>query len=443
MSVGLQLTQRQTLQHTMTQELRQSLNILQYSSFELTEFLQQQIVENPLLEIIEKKTTTYNMPRDYIKTFATSNIGDKDYDPILNYSNTNVTLENHLMEQIRMVQTITPVQRNILRFLTGQLNRHGFLEIEAEAVAHLLSVRVEDAEQAIFILQSLDPIGVGARNFKESLLLQVKVKSNPHQLAYPLIENHFEDLAAKRYRKLANLLDTTEKDIQDAEDFIKSLNPYPCNEFNHDITQYIAPDVIVENSKGEFIIIINDSIMPEISIHSCYKNGETDKKDNYIKKKLHEATVLLNGIAQRKYTLLKVTQAIIDMQRDFIKHGINHLKPMTLKDISDDLGFHESTISRAIGNKYIQTPHGLFAMKSLFTKGLVRNGGLQAESTTVIKKKIKMIIERENKEKPISDQNIVSLLSQNGIAISRRTVAKYREELGIPGSSKRRRYQSH
>lgn len=439
MSVGLQLSLKQTLQLTLTPELRQSLNILQYSSLELTEFLQKQIVENPFLEIVEKKTAA-PMPRDYMKTAAASSRSDKEYDPILNYSNTNVTLEHHLMEQIRMIETITPGQRNILKFLIGQLNRHGFLEIEAEEAAHLLSVRREDVEQAVFILQSLDPIGVGARNFKESLLLQIKGKSNPHPLAYVLIDHYFEDLAAKRYRKLANRLAASEKDIQDAEDFIKSLNPYPCSEFNHDITQYIAPDVIVENAKEKFIIIINDSIIPEISIHSYYKNGDTGKKNDYIKKKLHEATVLLNGIAQRKYTLYQVTEAIVDMQKDFIKHGINHLKPMTLKDISDALGFHESTISRAISNKYIQTPHGLFEMKRLFTKGLVRKDSVQAESTTVIKKQIKMIIEKENKEKPISDQNIVTLLQQKGIIISRRTVAKYREELGIPGSSKRRRY---
>ena len=180
--------------------------------------------------------------------------------------------------------------------------------------------------------------------------------------------------------------------------------------------------------------------MPQLDIHPAYKNNEMDSNDDYVKKKLQDATMLMNGMEQRKYTLYKVTQVILKLQEDFFNYGGTKLKPMTLKDVSKQLGFHESTISRATSNKYMQTPHGLYHIKNLFTTGIRNNNSVEAESSSSIKEKIKMFIDKEDKENPISDQIIVTLLQKDGIQISRRTVAKYREEARIPGSSKRRRY---
>lgn len=437
MQLGMKLNQHQTMQLTLTPELRQSINILQYSSFELIEFLQQQAVENPILDIKESVNHDF-FAHTYSKSSFSSFDGENDFDPILHYSDTNITLEKHLMEQIMTLHSVTSEQKRRLIFLIGHLNQHGFLEIEPAIAANMQSVTLEEMEEAIVILQSLDPLGVGARDFKESLLIQMRADIYSPSLAYQMIENHLEDVAAKRYLKISKLYDVTVQEVQEAADYIKTLNPRPCSEFNHEMTQYIMPDIVVENIKDEYIIIVNDSLIPQLSISQFYKNDKMATE--YLKEKRHEAMILMNGIAQRKYTLYKVTEAIIKKQKDFLKHGMSELKPMTLKDISEQLGFHESTISRATSNKYIQTQHGLFKLKSLFTKGLTRSNSLETESSVVIKEKIKTFIDKENKQQPISDQMMVKLLQQNGIEISRRTVAKYREEMEIPGSSKRRRY---
>ncbi|WP_338448943.1 RNA polymerase factor sigma-54 [Niallia oryzisoli] len=441
MQLGMNLNQYQTLKLTLTPELRQSINILQYSAYELIDFLKQQAVENPLLDIKENISMDF-VTRNYNQTSVSSGTSnsDKDYDPIIHYSDTVITLEKHLLEQIMTHAKINEGQKNILKFLIGHLNQHGYLEIEPVNAAQILSVSMEEMEEAVFILQTLDPVGVGARNLKECLLIQTESQQDSHPLAYPIIEHHMEDLAANRYHKMAKQFNVTVQDIQEAADFIKSLNPRPCSEYHHEMTQYIIPDVIVEKVNDEHIIIVNDSMIPQISIHPIYKNNTVKMAEDYIKKKQHEITMLMNGISQRKYTLYKVTEAILEMQKDFFHYGMTKLKPMTLKDLSEQLGFHESTISRATSNKYIQTPHGLFKVKDLFSTGLSRRNSMDSESSVVIKEQIKDLIDKENKEKPISDQKIVELLMKNGIQISRRTVAKYREEMGIPGSSKRKRY---
>lgn len=437
MQLGMKLTQTQSLKLILTPELRQSINMLQYSSLELKEFLLQQAVENPLLDLKEKFSDFFTgQERSSYRTYHR----EQTYDPIAQFSDTYVSLERHLIEQIIMLPEITNQEIKILKFLIGHLNRHGFLEVEPATAAALLSVSLEKMEYAISILQSLDPVGVGARSFKESLLIQMRVQSDYNQLAYVMVEQHLEDIAAKQFRKIAKLYRASLREVQEAADYIKTLNPRPCSEFSHEITQYIVPDIIVEKVKGEFIIIVNDRIMPQLDIHPVYKNSDIVSNDDYVKRKLEAATMLMNGMEQRKYTLYKVTQVILNMQEDFFNYGMAELKPMTLKDVSVELGFHESTISRATSNKYIQTPHGLYHLKSLFSTGISKNNSVKAESSVSIKEKMKTFILEEDKESPISDQMIVTLLQKEGIRISRRTVAKYREEAGIPGSSKRKRY---
>lgn len=437
MNLGIELKQKQTL--TLTLEMRQSINILQYSSLELVEFLQEQTIENPFLEIKETVNEPFVTRNGEFPSFRTYN-KDSEYDPITHYSNTITTLEGHLIEQINILPNISEKQKKILQFLIGHLNRHGFLEIEPFIAAQILSVSLNDIENSILLLQSLDPIGVGAKNFKDCLLIQMKAQSYDDHLAYILIEKHMEDIAANNLRKIAKLQNVTIEDVQEAVDYIKTLNPRPCSEFNHDMTQYIAPDIIVEKIKNEYFIIVNDSVIPKLSINQFYKNNDMDLEDDYIKKKFQEASILMNGIEQRKHTLYKVAEVLINTQKDFFTYGINKLKPMTLKDIADQLDVHESTVSRATSNKYIQTPHGIYLIKNLFTTGLSINNSGEAESSVAIKGKIKALIREEDNKKPLSDQMIANLLSQQGIKISRRTVAKYREEEGIPSSAKRKKY---
>ena len=434
----MELQQTQTLKVTLTPQMLQSINMLQYSSYELMEFIQQQTVENPLLVLKEKSSHDFIVGKER-SSFSSYN-REQEYDPITQYSDTHVSLERHLMEQIMTLPEITSKEIKIFKFLIGDLNRYGFLEIEPAMAAKIMSVSLQEMENTISILQSLDPVGVGARNIRESLLIQMRAQTDYNQLAYVMVEKHLEDIAEKKFRKIAKTNNVTLQEVQEATDYIKTLNPRPCSEFSHEMTQYIVPDVIIEKVNGEYIIIVNDRNMPQLDINPAYKNNEMDSNDDYVKKKLQDATMLMNGMEQRKYTLYKVTQVILKLQEDFFNYGGTKLKPMTLKDVSKQLGFHESTISRATSNKYMQTPHGLYHIKNLFTTGIRNNNSVEAESSSSIKEKIKMFIDKEDKENPISDQIIVTLLQKDGIQISRRTVAKYREEARIPGSSKRRRY---
>ena len=438
MQLGMELQQTQTLKVTLTPQMLQSINMLQYSSYELMEFIQQQTVENPLLVLKEKSSHDFIVGKER-SSFSSYN-REQEYDPITQYSDTHVSLEKHLMEQIMTLPEITSEEIKIFKFLIGDLNRYGFLEIEPAMAAKIMSVSLQEMENTISILQSLDPVGVGARNIRESLLIQMRAQTDYNQLAYVMVEKHLEDIAEKKFRKIVKTNNVTLQEVQEATDYIKTLNPRPCSEFSHEMTQYIVPDVIIEKVNGEYIIIVNDRNMPQLDINPAYKNNEMDSNDDYVKKKLQDATMLMNGMEQRKYTLYKVTQVILKLQEDFFNYGGTKLKPMTLKDVSKQLGFHESTISRATSNKYMQTPHGLYHIKNLFTTGIRNNNSVEAESSSSIKEKIKMFIDKEDKENPISDQIIVTLLQKDGIQISRRTVAKYREEARIPGSSKRRRY---
>ncbi|MGJ7922054.1 RNA polymerase factor sigma-54 [Neobacillus sp. LXY-4] len=435
MHLNVELNQKQTLNLKLNPELRQSVNILQYSSLELVDYLQQQSVDNPVLEI--KEQTRYEEEFNSSKKSAVSS----DYNPIIHCSDTKTSLEKHLMEQVMTLQNTTPLQIKILKFLIGNLNHHGFLEIEPAIAARIFSIPLTEIEQVITILQSFEPIGVGARNLADCLLIQMRASTDYPSLAFLIVEKHLADLASKNYRKLAKTLNVSLPEIQEAEDFIKTLNPRPCSEYHHEMTQYIAPDVIIASNQNEYVITVNDTLMPKVSINYSYQLDQNmESANDFLKEKYHEAMILLTGITERKRTLYKVTQAIVERQKEFLQKGLSGLKPMTLKDISEQLGYHESTISRATSNKYIQTPHGLFKLKSLFTSGINRANSLETDSSTSVKAKIKALIDRENKQKPFSDQKLVQLLERHGILISRRTVAKYREEMGIQGSTKRKRY---
>lgn len=441
MQFGVAVNQKQTLQVNLSPELRQSINILQYSSIELVEFLHQQELDNPLL--IVKENSQNDFTAQSYKSIDKFN-RDKDYNPINHCYSKIEKLEEHLLEQIITIPNITSLQKDILKFLIRNLNENGFLEMDSAIIAHILSVPIDDVEKTVNILQTFEPIGVGARNLKECLLLQMHFQLHSNQLTYHIIENHLEDLAAKRYQKIAKMYNVTVHEVQESADYIKSLNPRPCNNFYHEVTHYIIPDVIIENINNKHMIIVNDRFLPTISINECYKNSldhnDSEEASKYLKEKYNEVMILMNGLAKRKLTLYKVTKAIIEKQKEFLQHGMSGLKPMTLSDIAEELNFHESTISRATSNKYIQTKHGLFNLKNLFTKGINRVGELETKSSASIKEQIKKMIDEEDKGKPLSDQEIVKQLEQNGVLISRRTVAKYREEIGIPSSSKRKRF---
>ncbi|CAH0279602.1 RNA polymerase sigma-54 factor 1 [Peribacillus sp. Bi96] len=454
MQVGFELHQKQTLKLSLTPELQQSINILQYSAHELIDFLHRQANENPVLEItkinkeplasLTESSIRSQKINSQIRSSKIRSNGNNDYDPINNYSVNTETLENHLLEQISMLRSLKAIEREILQFLIGNLNEYGFLVLDANWTASLFSVSVDEIEDMIQVLQSLDPIGVGAKDLTDCLLIQLREHDIYNELACTIVQNHLTDLAEKRYRKIAGLHNVTIQDVQEATDFIRTLNPRPVSHFSNDMTQYIVPDVYVEKDKEGYLITINDSFTPNLSINPYYKDYVAMKPGNrandYIKDHINDAQLLIKGLEQRQMTLYKVTATIVAEQQEFFMTGIAGLKPMTLKDISEKLQLHESTISRATSNKYIQTPHGLFKLKNFFTRGLNRVNSHETESTTTIKEKIKVLIADEDKIKPFSDQKLCQIFESEGTKISRRTIAKYREDLGIPGSSKRRRF---
>jgi RNA polymerase sigma-54 factor len=469
MQMGFGLYQQQTLKLVMTPELRQAITILQYSAVDLLEFLHQQANENPVLDLSEKqKEMLYgeaekkidsdkriDIDRDeYIKARATgdetyysrgsSSAGTSEYDPLDFVASGGVTLESHLLEQVAMLKHLTQIELRIVKYLIGNLNESGYLVISIEEVSEILGVKVQEAEEILWLLQSLDPVGVGARTLSECLLLQIKEAPEENVLAAAVVEDHLEDLGAKRYQKIAASLKITVQEVQQIGDYVRTLNPRPAAIFTKGTPRYITPDVTVEKVQGEYIVIVNDGTTPNLSINRFYQQmlqkDEQDPAYRYIQDKLHSALWLIKSIEQRRMTLYKVTQAIVEEQKAFFERGITGLKPMTLRDIAEKVGMHESTISRATSNKYVQTPRGLFELKYFFATGLSRVDGGEASSVLTIKEKIKSMVEKEEKKKPLSDQKITEALVKEGIDISRRTVAKYREELNIDSSSKRKRF---
>ncbi|MGE7877758.1 RNA polymerase factor sigma-54 [Peribacillus muralis] len=457
MQAGFELHLKQSLKLSLTPELQQAINILQYSTHELIDFLQEQANENPVLEMApaangphtllsEPNIRTHIMDYRIRETSPKGNrcSTDNDFNPIHNYSCTTETLEAHLLEQLSLFRPLKDSETKIVEFLIGSLNGNGFLDIDINWAASLFSVSIEEMETMIQVLQTFDPIGVGAKDLTDCLLLQIRNQENDNRLPYTIVEKHLTDLAEKRYRKIADLYKVTIQEVQEAGDFIRTLNPRPVSHFSDEMIHYIVPDVFVEKEKDGYLITVNDGFLPKLSINRYYKDyiamKHEKRANDYVKAQLHDAQSLIKGLEQRQMTLYKVTATIVEAQQEFFLRGMAGLKPMTLKDISEKIQLHESTVSRATSNKYIQTPHGLFKLRNFFTRGLHHVNGKDCESTTTIKEKIKVLIADEDKIKPFSDQKLCQIFESEGTMISRRTIAKYREDLGIPGSSKRRRF---
>ncbi len=447
---------KQSLKLSLTPELQQAIHILQYSTLELMDFLKEQANENPVLEMtaavsdpLASNTGQIVCPsiKENRKRDTSSNrqySKDNDYNPIDNFSGTTETLEAHLLEQLSFFTSMKSSEMKIVEFLIGSLNESGFLDIDINWTASLFSVTAEEIKRMIDVLQSLDPIGVGAKDLIDCLLIQIRNQGNGNRLAYTIVEKHVKDLAENRFRKIAELNKVTIQEVQEAADFIRTLNPRPVSHFSDEMIHYIVPDVFVEKEKDGYKITVNDSFIPKLSIHSHYRECIDTKSENpakdYVKAHLNDAQWLIKGLEQRQMTLYRVTATILETQQDFFLRGMAGLKPMTLKDISEKLQLHESTISRATSNKYIQTPYGLYKLRNFFTRGLNRVNDKDSESTATIKEKIKVLIADEDKIKPFSDQKLCQIFESEGTVVSRRTIAKYREALGIPGSSKRRRF---
>ncbi len=457
MNMGLGLFQEQTLKLVMTPELRQAITILQYSAIDLISYLQDQANENPVFDLEvagevasakEEKPAPEIDWKEIVGNRATGEYGssknESTYNPLDYVQQGAETLYEHLERQLGYVKGFSSLQKQIALFLIGNLDEKGYLEITLEEASARLGAEMLEIEDVLSVLQHFDPVGVASRSLEECLLLQLEHLALDDEKIVQVVRNHLQDLADNRYQRIADKIGCTPQEVQAMADLIRTLNPRPGAAFSSVETRYVIPDVTVEKVGNDYVVLVNDVAAPRLKINSFYEKmlsqqKSQDEAKQFIHDKLNAAMWLAKSLEQRRLTLMRVTQAILDMQREFFDRGIHYLKPMTQKEIAERVGLHESTISRATSNKYVQTPRGIFELKYFFTSALSTSSG-EATSSESVKRRIKALIEQEDRKSPLSDQKLGELLLTEGIEISRRTVAKYREEMLIPSSAKRKRF---
>ena len=459
MDFNLNLTQEQKL--IMTQQMQLSIKLLQMSTYDLREYIEKEFSENPVLEAQYEDTKEVSKEQDrleykeLVKYLESDNYGSQSYGEYdeegispFTFISKPESLTDYLEGQI-LELPIDEYMRSVCSYMVECLDQKGYLDIKKEELMNELDCSEETFNRALIVIQNLEPVGIGARDLKECLEIQLERKGENDPIVKEIIDNHLDDLADNRYQVIAKDLDITPKKAQDYGDLIKTLEPKPSRGFyTGDEVGFIIPDAEIRKIDGEFLILMNDGVLPMLSVNPLYKDilkDSTNDKEatEYVKEKIDKAMFLIKSIEQRKSTLHKVLQKILEKQKDYFEKGEKYLKPMTLKEIAEKLEMHESTISRAIRDKYILTSMGTIKIKDLFVNSISnkeKSDGEEDVTVINIKKVLEEVIKEEDKRKPLSDQAISEILKEKGMAISRRTVAKYREELGIKSSSKRKRF---
>lgn len=440
--------QNQVQKMAMTQQLQQSIQMLQYNQEDLLAFLNQKAMGNPLIEV--------SVPQErLIENFSTGTTYNPNDDET-NYMNqipdTYISLFEYITEQIHLTMRDTRL-RELVLWLSEYLDTNGYLTISLEEAERLTKAQPLQILDALVLLQQLEPAGVGARNLQECLMLQTERDENAPNMAYFILEEEFDLFTNRKWKDITRKQDISLNEIQTISDFIQTLTPYPGALFNGETDQFLKPDLFVEIESEELKVISVKSGLPIISFQSSYfeEMMQVQDKDvtHFIKEKQAEYEWLQRSLTQRGDTILRVGTAIVKKQKGFFILPEHPVQPLTLKDIATELEIHESTVSRSINDKYLETSFGIFELKHFFTNALTirpidSSNPEQSDlvSTNEVKKKLVQLIESENKQKPLSDQKLVELLTEDGIEISRRTVAKYRDSLLIPTSLKRKRFES-
>lgn len=360
-----------------------------------------------------------------------------------NRAETPPGLADHLTEQLCLCET-SPEVREACVFLVGNVDPDGYLRMSLEEIAAGVPCSAEIAGQAVALLQSFDPTGVGARDLAECLLIQLRATGAETPLLNELVTRRFHDLGTKPLPLLARQMSVPVEEIQKAIEVIRKLDPKPGRRYDSSRTIYVEPDVAVVKIEDDYVVQFNDDGLPRLKVSSLYRrmlsadDGALDGDGkSYLREKIRAAQWLMKSLDQRKRTIVKVAESIVKKQRDFFEYGVAHLRPLVLRDVAEDIGMHESTVSRVVSNKWMSTPRGLLPMKFFFHSAIASSGG-EDVSSLAVKGKIRSLIEAEDPERPLSDARLSELLAREGIKIARRTVAKYREELHIPSSSIRK-----
>jgi len=467
---NLNLVQSQKL--VMTPELKQAIEILQYSALELSEFIEEELLNNPLLEKVtdtnvgdfqEDNIDNENVElknerteeneidwKEVINFFEDarplSNI-NYDFDKEYNYDNfvaSENTLKDFLMMQLE-TSNLEKRLKIICEYIIENIDDNGYLNMENYELMQQFGISETTCETLIKFIQTFDPVGVGARTIKECLLIQLRGLGYEESLEEELVIHYLNDLAANRISFISKQINESLDQIQEAYDFIKTLEPKPGRSFSSlRNVRYITPDVYVEKRNDVYSVVMNEAAVPHLRINTFYKNLKKEINEDrmtaeYINKSMQSAIRFIRSIDQRRSTIYRVCEAVVNYQQDFFRKGKSYLKPLNLRDIADELDIHESTVSRAVSGKYMQCPDGLYEIKYFFQSG-VKNDSGNGVSSESVKMIIKNLISSENSKRPYSDQYITNYLNEKSIVISRRTVAKYRDELGIDASSKRKRF---
>ncbi len=477
----LQLSQRLV----MTPSLQQAIKLLQMTRLELEGVLTQELVENPVLEESEDQAETEEeeeRPRneevpveaaaneapelDHEKSMSEVDIeayfgewddaprlranDDRELPPIESNLTREPDLYDHLLWQLHM-SGASPRQRELAELIIGNLTPDGFLAASEEEIRELACAgtgndcTIEEVDQALEVVRRFDPAGIACRDLRHSLLRQLEARGEGDSLAWRVVNLHWDAFLKRQFPQIAKSLGVPMGDLEPVVEIVRSLEIRPGRRFNNERAHYVEPDVYVQKVGGEYVILLNDDGLPRLRISRAYRrmlhdmrtSGGQGEAQQYIKDKMRSAVWLIKSLDQRQRTIYKVAESIVRQQREFLDRGLDHLRPMVLRDVADDIGMHESTVSRVVSNKYIHTPRGLFPLKFFFHSGIDREYGEDISSLTV-KRRIEQLVQAENPKRPLSDSELMRVLNREGIHIARRTVAKYRDELNIPSSTDRK-----
>ncbi|HEX2642944.1 MAG TPA: RNA polymerase factor sigma-54 [Thermoanaerobaculia bacterium] len=466
----------------MTPSLQQAIKLLQMTRMELDTLLTQELVENPVLEetgdVVEEEAAPREEERQEAPTNGdeinhgesmenidldayfgdywegqghSSMMEEREEPPIENSLTREPDLYDHLLWQLHMAD-VDPRQREIAELIIGNLNPDGFLAATAEEIVEMghqeeeRNYSLEEVLAALTLVRSLDPPGIACVDLQESLLRQMDAKEIPvDSLARRIVAEAWDLFLRRQFPAVAKKLGVELAELESALEVIKTLETQPGRKFSTERPHYIEPDVFVRRVGDEYVIQLNDDGLPRLRVSRAYRRmlqtmrseGRQSEAQQFIKDKIRSAVWLIKSLDQRQRTIYKVAASIVRQQREFLDKGIEYLRPMVLRDVAEDIGMHESTVSRVVSNKYIHTQRGLFPMKFFFHSGIDREYGDNISSLTV-KRKIEQLIQAEDPKRPLSDSELMRILNREGIQIARRTVAKYRDELSIPSSTDRK-----
>lgn len=464
-----------TQQLVMTPQLQQAIKLLQLSRLELVDTIQQEIEQNPLLEEDQpddsreesrkketapaEQTTEVNMESqsslgeidwtDYVNEYESAT--SSTYQPRehneqpsgLDIISQKATLRTHLQWQLSLAN-LHPDEFEAGVYILGNLNPDGFLKVSNEELEQALPYDPSVIRKMIKVIQDMDPAGVGARDVRESLLLQLKRLHLEESLPYEIVSEHLGFLETRNYKAIAQKTKDSMVNIVDAVNIITGLDPHPGRAYLDEDPHYITPDAYIQKIDGEYVILLNDEGLPRLKISKYYRDilekgsKEADATKDYVREKLKSAAWLIKSIQQRQQTIYKVVESILKFQMAFFEQGVSQLRPMVLRDVAEDIDMHESTISRVTTNKYVHSPQGTFELKYFFTSAIEQKHG-EALSSQSIKARIRQVIQEEDPDRPLSDKSIADIFQKEDIKLARRTVAKYREQLGILSSKYRKR----